>query len=43
MNAVNKHGASFRKPMSGFRILLNRLTEFLRLANKINYDYGRGL
>src|SRR6218665_257766 len=40
MNAVSKHGASLRKRMSGFRFLLN--PDFLRLANKINYDHGRG-
>ena len=28
------------KPMSGFGFLLN--PDLLRLANKINYDHGRG-
>src|SRR6218665_1533266 len=40
MNAVSKHGASLRKRMGGFRFLLN--PDLLRLANKINYDHGRG-
>src|SRR6218665_1733987 len=42
MNAVNKHGASFRKPMSGFRILLNRPTECLRLMTTVGALNGRG-
>src|SRR6218665_453824 len=40
MNAISKHGASLRKPVSGFRFLLS--PDFLCLANKINYDPGRG-
>ena len=40
MNAVSKHGVFFRKPMSGLRFFLN--PDFLRLANEINYDHGRG-
>src|SRR6218665_2166654 len=40
MNAVSKHGASLRKPMSGFRIFLNPY--ILHLTNKINYYHGRG-
>ena len=40
MNAISKHGASLRKPMSRFRFLLN--SDLLHLANKINYDHGRG-
>ena len=40
MNAVSKRVTSLRKPMSRFRFLLN--PDFLRLANKIICDHGRG-